>query len=130
MQQADLIITKHWMRMLLWQISLSRHMLSSRPGEQQAMSLLFPVGISTQLRALIGQVSRQEISILGSGTQQKLFELTDTIASVVLTVANSRSPETRQCVDDFRFLLEFWRTLPRLNATQLNILQEKEQSIS
>lgn len=94
------------------------------------MSLLFPVGVSTQLRVLIGQVSRQEISILGSGIQQKLFELTDTIASVVLTVSKIDADETRQCIDDFRFLFDFWRTLPRLNATQLDILQDKDLKIT
>ena len=128
MQQADLIITKHWMRMLLWQIALSRQLLSSG-SDEQSMSLLFPVGVSAQLRTLIGQVSRQEISIHGSGIQQKLFELTDIIASVVLTVTNVDRATTRERIDDFRFLFEFWRTLPRLNPTQLDILQDKDAKI-
>lgn len=128
MQQADLIITKHWMRMLLWQIALSKRLLSST-SDEQGMSLLFPVGVSTQLRALIGQVSRQEISIHGSGIQQKLFEMTDIIAGVVLAVANVDPAGTEHRVEEFAFLYKFWRTLPRLNATQLEILLEKDTRI-
>lgn len=52
MQQADLVITKHWMRLLLWQIGLSKCLLSSASNEQ-AMSLLFPIAVSTELRALV-----------------------------------------------------------------------------
>lgn len=128
MQQADLIITKHWMRMLLWQIALSRQLLSSGSNEQ-SMSLLFPVGVSAQLRALIGRMSRREVSIHGSGIQQKLFELTDIIASVVLTLPNVDRAETLQRIDDFRFLFDFWRMLPRLNSIKLGILQDKDEKI-
>lgn len=128
MQQADLIVTKHWMRMILWQIALSKCLLSSQ-SDEHAMSLLFPVGVSTQLRTLIGQVSRREISINGSGLQQKLFELTDIIAGVVLTVPNLDPVETRRRIDDFRFLHEFWKTLPRVTPTQLAILRDKDEKI-
>lgn len=129
MQQADLLITSYWMRMLLWQIALSKHLLSSTPTTSQSMSLSFPVSVSAQLRTLIGQVSRQEISIQGSGIQQKLFELTDILGGVILTLSNVHPDETRQRIDDFEFLFEFWRTLPRLNPTQTEILQEKNEKI-
>lgn len=129
MQRADLIVTKQWMRMLLWQIALSRHLLSTSLNEQ-GMSLLFPVGVSMQLRTLIEQVSKEAISIHGVGIQQKLFELTDVMASVVLTVPNVEVAELRQRIDDFRFLFGFWRALPRLNTTHLSILQEKDGKIN
>lgn len=93
------------------------------------MSLLFPVGVSSQLRALIGQVSRQEITIHGSGIQQKLFEMTDIIAGVVLTVSNVDGAATEHWIDNFACLYGFWITLPRLNSTQLGILRDKNSRI-
>ncbi|KAH0247285.1 hypothetical protein KCU71_g23705, partial [Aureobasidium melanogenum] len=103
MQQADLIVTKHWMRMLVWQMAMSKCLLSSN-SSKESLSLSFPVRLSTQLRALMTRFSRQAIEIHGSGIQQKLFELTDTIANVIITVPAATVQETAGRVDDFTFL--------------------------
>ncbi|CAK3760629.1 hypothetical protein D0864_03034 [Lecanosticta acicola] len=124
MQQADLVITKHWLRMLVWQMAMSKCLLSSGHPEQ-SMSLLFPVGLSAQLRALIANMTKDSIEVHGSGIQQKLFELTDTIASVVLTVPATSSEEKCQRVDDFKFLFEFWKSLQRSNPIQGELLESK-----
>ncbi|RMY57440.1 hypothetical protein D0865_03108 [Hortaea werneckii] len=128
-QQVDLLITKHWLRMLVWQIAMSKCLLSSGSSEQ-SMSLLFPIGISKQLRELIASVSKQDIEVHGSGIQQKLFELTDTIASVVLTVPASSLQERRQRVDDFNFLFRFWKSLPRPNSVQQELLESKHSKLA
>ncbi|KXT15305.1 hypothetical protein AC579_2806 [Pseudocercospora musae] len=124
MQQADLIITKHWLRMMIWQMAISNCLLSSDRSEQ-SMSLLFPVHVSAQLRALIINMTKGAIEVHGSGIQQKLFELTDTIASVILTVPASSTDEKRQRMDDFSFLFEFWKSLPRPNSVQTELLESK-----
>lgn len=129
MQQADLLITKHWLRMLVWQMAMSKCLLSSGTSEQ-SMSLLFPVGISKHLRELIASMSKQDIEVHGSGIQQKLFELTDTIASVVLTVPAASREEKRQRVDDFNFLFRFWRSLPRPNTIQQELLESKHGKLA
>ncbi|KAI7085901.1 hypothetical protein KC356_g5504 [Hortaea werneckii] len=128
-QQVDLLITKHWIRMLVWQIAMSKCLLSSSSSEH-SMSLLFPIGISKHLRELIAGVSKQDIEVHGSGIQQKLFELTDTIASVVLTVPASSLEEKRQRVDDFNFLFRFWKSLPRPNSVQQELLEGKHSKIA
>ncbi|KAI6844079.1 hypothetical protein KC340_g785 [Hortaea werneckii] len=128
-QQVDLLITKHWLRMLVWQIAMSKCLLSSGSSEQ-SMSLLFLIGISKQLRELIASVSKQDIEVHGSGIQQKLFELTDTIASVVLTVPASSHQERRQRVDDFNFLFRFWKSLPRPNSVQQELLESKHSKLA
>lgn len=124
MQQADLIITKHWLRMLVWQMAISNCLLSSDRTEH-SMSLLFPVEVSGQLRALITNMSKDAIEVHGSGIQQKLFELTDTIASVVLTVPAASKDEKLCRMDDFRFLFEFWKSLPGTNSVQRELLESK-----
>ncbi|RMZ24706.1 hypothetical protein D0859_11242 [Hortaea werneckii] len=128
-QQVDLLITKHWMRILVWQIAMSKCLLSSGSSEQ-SMSLSFPIGISKHLRDLIASVSKQDIEVHGSGIQQKLFELTDATASVVLTVPASSPEERRQRVDDFNFLSRFWKSLPRPNAVQEELLESKHSKLA
>lgn len=124
MQQADLVITKHWLRTLVWQMAMSKCLLSSA-ASKESMSLLFPVRLSKQLRTLVTKMSRRSIEIHGSGIQQKLFELTDTIANVVTTVPAATVEETAGRVDDFVFLVDFLFSLPRFDAMQKEILQKK-----
>lgn len=124
MQQADLVITKHWLRTLVWQMAMSKCLLSSA-ASKESMSLLFPVRLSKQLRTLVTKMSRRSIEIHGSGIQQKLFELTDTIANVVTTVPAATVEETAGRVDDFVFLVNFLFSLPRFDAMQKEILQKK-----
>ncbi|KAF1356119.1 hypothetical protein BDV97DRAFT_374009 [Delphinella strobiligena] len=128
MQQADLIITKHWLRTLVWQMAMSKCLLSSA-ASKESMSLLFPVRLSKQLRNLVGKMSRQAVEIHGSGIQQKLFELTDTIANVIITVPATTVEETAGRVDDFMFLFNFFFSLPRFDAMQRDILQKKLEKL-
>ncbi|GAB7355749.1 hypothetical protein MBLNU459_g6438t1 [Dothideomycetes sp. NU459] len=128
MQQADLIITKHWLRTLVWQMAMSKCLLSSA-ASKESMSLLFPVRLSSQLRSLVTKLSREAIVIHGSGIQDKLCELTDTIANVILTVPASTLEETAGRVDDFVFLTNFLFSLPRFDAVQKNLLQDKLEQL-
>jgi hypothetical protein len=73
--------------------------------------------------------SRQAIEIHGSGIQQKLFELTDTIANVIITVPASTVQETAGRVDDFTFLIGFLFSLPSFDPVQKEILQNKLEQL-
>lgn len=128
MQQADLVITKHWLRTLVWQMAMSKCLLSSA-ASRESMSLLFPVRLSRHLRTLVGKLSRQSIEIHGSGIQQKLFELTDTIANVIITVPAATVEETTGRVDDFVFLTSYLFEFPRLDSTRRDILQKKLETL-
>jgi hypothetical protein len=128
MQQADLIVTKHWLRMLVWQMAMSKCLLSS-VSSKESLSLSFPVRLSIQLRALMTRFSRQAIEIHGSGIQQKLFELTDTIANVIITVPATTVQETAGRVDDFTFLIGFLFSLPSFDPVQKEILQNKLEQL-
>jgi hypothetical protein len=128
MQQADLIVTKHWLRMLVWQMAMSKCLLSS-VSSRESLSLSFPVRLSTQLRALMTRFSRHAIEIHGSGIQQKLFELSDTIANVIITVPASTVQETAERVDDFTFLIGFLFSLPSFDPVQRDILQNKLEQL-
>jgi len=123
-QLADLVITKHWIHMLLWQIAVSQCMLSSTAREQ-SMSLLFPVRVSSQLRGIITRLSKETFMIHGTAMQQKLFEITDTIANVINTVPASSHEETKERISGFAFLVDFMFSLPRPDKVQKEVLSNK-----
>ncbi|GAB7340233.1 hypothetical protein MBLNU457_6698t1 [Dothideomycetes sp. NU457] len=128
MQQSDLIITKHWLRTLVWQLAISKCMLTSS-ATKESMSLMYPVRLSSSLRSLVSRMSRHDIEIHGSGIKEKLFEMTDTIANVIITVPAQSLQETAGRVEDFTFLIEFLFSLPRFDPLQKEILQKKLETL-
>jgi len=128
MQQADLIITRHWLRTLLWQMAMSKCLLSSHT-QKEFMSLLFPVRVSSQLRHLITSFSRENIEVHGSGILQKLFEITDTIANVIIHVPAAPLENTTNRVEDFLFLIDFLFSFPRFAPKLMQILRERLETL-
>lgn len=62
---------------------MSNTLLSSVP-QSESLSLTLPLRLSSQLRQFLGRMSHNSIGIHGSGILSKLFEITDTIADVVI----------------------------------------------
>jgi hypothetical protein len=128
MQRADLVITRQWLRTLVWRLAMSKTLLSSQ-ASKGCLSLLFPVRLSQQLRQQVGSMSRDAIEIHGSGIVQKLFEITDTIADVLINIPAGNLEETALRVDDFIFLLQFLFTFPTLDQTRRGILTTKLETL-
>ncbi|KAH7028995.1 uncharacterized protein B0I36DRAFT_363599 [Microdochium trichocladiopsis] len=87
LQHIDQYVTRLWLRTLLWQLALSRGLLSSDPSphSHEGLSLHFPARrLSLQLRSLVNRLdSFAAINTQGTGVLQKLFEVTSTIADVM-----------------------------------------------
>jgi len=69
-QKADVLVTKHWMRTLVWQVSMSNKFLSSsaaKTRQNEAMSLTFPLKIAEELLTTLSNVSRGAIEAHGPG---------------------------------------------------------------
>jgi hypothetical protein len=124
MQRADLIITREWLRTLVWRLAMGQTLLSSR-SSKECLSLLFPVRLSQTLRQQVSSMSRRAIECHGSSITQKLFEITDTIADVLIHVPAATIDETAMRIDDFLFLLNFVLLIPQLDHTRRGILCEK-----
>ncbi len=124
MQKADLIITREWLRNLVWRLAMGKTLLSSR-SSKECLSLLFPVRLSKTLRRVVSSMSREDIEVHGSSITQKLFEINDTIADVLIHVPAATLDETAQRIDDFLFTLEFVLLFPQLDKTRRGILLEK-----
>jgi hypothetical protein len=124
MQRADLTITREWLRTLVWRLAMGQTLLSSR-SSKECLSLLFPTRLSQTLRMQVSSMSRQDIEVHGSSITQKLFEITDTIADVLIHIPAATLEETALRIDDFLFILGFVLLLPQLDATRRSILLEK-----
>lgn len=124
MQLADLVVTRHWLHMLLWQIAASQFLLSSG-AEEQSMSLLYPIRVSARLRSTIIKLPKQIIALHGTAMLQKLFDITDTIGNVIVTVPATQPTDRTDRIRDFCFLLDFLFGLPRLHEGHKAILEEK-----
>lgn len=124
MQRADLTITREWLRTLVWRLAMGQTLLSSK-SSKDCLSLLFPVRLSQTLRQQVSSMSRQDIEVHGSSITQKLFEITDTIADVLIHVPAATLDETALRIDDFLFILDFVLLLPQLDHTRRAILLEK-----
>lgn len=124
MQRADLTITREWLRTLVWRLAMTQTLLSSR-SSKECLSLLFPIRLSQTLRHLLSSMSRQDIEVHGSSITQKLFEITDTIADVLIHIPAATLDETALRIDDFLFILNFVLLIPVLDTTRRGILLDK-----
>lgn len=131
LQHTDLFITRLWLRILVWQLALSRGLLwSSLPNNvHEGLSLHFPAQrLSTQLRSLVSRLnSIASIGTQGSGIIQKLFEITSTIADV-LALPLGCDQEIEQAsthVEDFIFLVKFIFQFEQIREQQKIYLREK-----
>lgn len=127
-QLADLIVTRYWIMTLLWQIAISNWFLPLQ-SHSSAMSLEYPIRLSQQLRQVVTQLKRQNIERNGSGIIYKLFEITNTIADVIIHVPAATETEDLQRKDDFNTLLNFLYDFASLNGIQIDILAEKGMAV-
>ncbi|KAJ5085207.1 hypothetical protein N7532_009978 [Penicillium argentinense] len=128
LMQADLVITRHWLRTLTWQIALSNTLLSSS-STSLLLSLSFPLRLSSQLRQFLSAVPRDMVGIHGSGILEKLFEIANTITDVVLHLKHAPGDETVERVYDIMFLRDFIYSFPGFETLRPAALTEKFEQI-
>lgn len=154
LQNIDLQVTRLWIRTLLWQLAASRMLLSSSllSTAHQAMSLTFPArDVVIQLRDHVDRLgSKTSFSPHGSGILDKLFEITNSIADVLLLVprdqldwfyhGNETGPSSgdvefgskqvgSQLRQDFEFLVHFLFSFGRIDHIQRKIITQKYTSL-
>ena len=154
LQSIDLQITRLWIRTLLWQLAASRLLLNSvvTSSAHEAMSLTFPARrIVAQLKDHVSQLgNRSSYSAHGSGILDKLFEITNSIADVLLLIPKPdlgsfgefeeqpRADESElpgcgksssHLLMDFNFVVEFLFSFERIDKVQRRIIEEKQRSL-
>ena len=109
-QRLDLIFTRYWLHTLIWQMALSKFLLSSAVDEgRHFMSIMFPIELGHRLRSIIATMTPEFIEEHGSGMVQKVFDITVTIADILVYVPAATSDEAtaRRHLDNFMFLSGF-----------------------
>lgn len=128
-QQADLIITRQWLQTLTWEMAMSNVLLSSKADESGGLSLLLPLQLSRELKGFLTQVSTEAVEIHGIGIIEKLFEITTTIADIVLALTPDNYAEAASRVHDVLFMKEFLLGLPHVKDIQREIIDDKMRQI-
>ncbi|GAQ42282.1 hypothetical protein AtubIFM55763_003521 [Aspergillus tubingensis] len=80
---ADYCITKEWMRTIIWQEALSRHLLSSKSGAR-LMTFRFPAVVSRDLLMSLQSFTESDLLPLGRDQLLKCFEIANSLADTVL----------------------------------------------
>ncbi|KAG8624831.1 hypothetical protein KVT40_007898 [Elsinoe batatas] len=150
MQQADIIVTRQWLRTVLWQIAIRSMLLtSSTPGSPHlasaplhspadpsgptkstsSLSLTFPLTLSHELKSYLSHFTTLEIGVHGSGILHKLFEIANAIVDVVTQLPDASEEDTRERVRDLLFLKKLIFGFPRTDRLHRRILEEKFEMV-
>ncbi|KAJ6189179.1 hypothetical protein N7519_004087 [Penicillium mononematosum] len=124
LQQADLVITRQWMRTLLWQMAMSNCLLSSH-ASCPSLELEMPLRLSSQLRQFLTKISENTIRVHGSSMISKLLEIVNTIADVVIHVPQATREETTSRIDDIVFMQGVVLPFNNLQVMSKDILLDK-----
>jgi hypothetical protein len=130
-QQIDLIVTRHWLRTLVWQMALSRFLLlSDDPAGRDCMEMIFPARISRRLRLVLANMPRQMVEIHGTGILQKIFDITSTLADILehVLVPQRDDQAAANHLDDFVFLYEFLLSMSKFYHVEKAFLESKFES--
>ena len=135
MQQIDLIVTRDWLRTLVWQMALSKFLLTTkgRP-DRQFMSILFPARISHRLRLALTDFPLQAIEVHGTGILHKVFDITSTFADILehMLHATTLDVDDRDVADyvaDFSFLFRFLDGMSKFYHIEKTVLEHRYETI-
>ncbi|KAI4099853.1 MAG: hypothetical protein LQ339_005768 [Xanthoria mediterranea] len=84
-QAADLRTSQHWLRTIVWQLSITNNFLSSTSSDS-SMTFGYPIEIAKDLVAVTSQLSRQSMEVHGAGLIEKIFDVACTLIDVMSCV--------------------------------------------
>ncbi|PNP39364.1 hypothetical protein TGAMA5MH_08782 [Trichoderma gamsii] len=128
LQHVDLLVTRLWMRSLLWQYGLMHRLFRSAPQREDLAIHLQVYRLSAQLRSLVSQLeSISTVVTYGIGLVHKVFEITSTMADVLaLPLSYGQTEEdVRRRIHDFVFLVRFLFSFERAEREQRDYLRER-----
>ncbi|KAL8924681.1 MAG: hypothetical protein Q9172_002583 [Xanthocarpia lactea] len=84
-QAADLRTSQHWLRTIVWQLSITNGFLSSTSTDS-SMTFGYPIEIAKDLVAVTSQLSQRSMEVHGVGLIEKLFDVACTLIDVMSCV--------------------------------------------
>ncbi|OCL10650.1 hypothetical protein AOQ84DRAFT_288809 [Glonium stellatum] len=125
-QRADVSMTQQWMRIFLWQYSLSVTHLHSA-AEDDEFSFSFPAKVAKSVLGYMSNLSRRSLEAHGPGMETKLFDIANSLADVMICVPSINhggylAIGPRDLIHSLSSLLASFRGG---NSAILSILQDK-----
>jgi hypothetical protein len=109
MQQADLLISRQWLKVMVWQLCVSRTALSST-GTDDSMSLQYPVTIARDAVLVSQLLPTRALEANGVGILEKIFDIGCSLADLLALKAGSNALSTME-VGPVDTLMEIVRIL-------------------
>lgn len=109
MQQADLLISRQWLKVMVWQLCVSRTVLSST-GTDDSMSLQYPVTIARDAVLVSQLLPPRALEANGVGILEKIFDIGCSLADLLSLEAGRPSLTTME-VGPVDTLMEIVRIL-------------------
>jgi hypothetical protein len=88
-QQADLLMSRQWLKIVVWKLCVSQSTLSITGNSQDAMSLHYPAAIARDVVLATRLVSTEAFEANGIGILEKVFDVGCSLADVLLLVPGS-----------------------------------------
>jgi Fungal specific transcription factor domain len=89
-QQADLLISRQWLRIMVWRLCVIKGLLSSSPTSD-CLSFQYPIDIARGVVVVSHLLSPKTFEAHGVGILEKVFDIGCSLADVLLLYANSMS---------------------------------------
>jgi hypothetical protein len=132
MQQIDLIVTSYWLRILVWQMALSRLLLNSEEGfEHDFTSIVFPMSLSYRLQSYLESTPRQAVEVQRTGILRKIFDITITLADVleyVIGVTDHYEDENHS-LDHFLFFYHYLINMSDFYSVERSVLEDRKAKL-
>jgi hypothetical protein len=95
-QRVDILVSQQWLRVIVWQLSTSRMLLSSTAADH-SLHFTFPIAVCHDLLQVTSGTSLDILKVHGLGLIEKLFEVASTVVDVMVLQKQmqiqDRSPE-------------------------------------
>jgi hypothetical protein len=87
-QQADLLVTRQWLKTMVWQLCVTKGLLSSATTNE-CMSFHYPIVIARDVAVVSSLLPPKAFEANGVGILEKVFDIGCSLADVLLLHANS-----------------------------------------
>ncbi|KAI9779161.1 MAG: hypothetical protein M1839_007696 [Geoglossum umbratile] len=116
-QQADLLVSREWLKLMVWQLCVNKGLLSSE-GRDESMGFLFPVSVARNM-AVIGQLPASAMEPHGVGILEKIFDVGCSLADIMKVLPSTRSGFE---IGPRDYLIEMLRMLSTIRGGQSRYL--------
>ncbi|KAH8125041.1 hypothetical protein LI328DRAFT_167895 [Trichoderma asperelloides] len=105
-QQADLLLSREWLKLMVWQLCVSKTLLCSTSPDE-SMSLRFPVSVARNMVVTTRLLPEKALEANGVGILEKIFDVGCSLADVLsLKAASSLLPRSTMEVSPADYLCE------------------------